>query len=197
MQSRASPLPGSPRLGSSGTTTRGKGMSPLPRVYNSPDNNNYVQVDQSSSLALPAIEDLLEEFQKDEYGGAYSPCFDMSNMASVSLDGLRIWSSSSSSALCGSMNEEPSFRLSKLSQEGNNMCQASCVTANTPVAASTGPVPLSLQLQQERHQEKQYQQQHLNNLTGPSNIPMGSEQVPICRSISQSSYTNDVESAYF
>ncbi|OWM70726.1 hypothetical protein CDL15_Pgr014399 [Punica granatum] len=166
-----------PRFSSLGFlgNNKGKGMSPLHRVYNSPNNNSYMQMDQSSSLALPAIEDLLEEYQKDEYGGAYSHCFDMPDAASASLDGLHIGSSSSSSAFCtGSRTEQPSSRISRLSQEGD-MYQMSSVTANAAVTASTGSASLSQQLQQERHQEKQLQEQNVNNLMGPP-VPMGLEQ---------------------
>lgn len=165
-------------LGFLGSGNKGKGMSPLHRVYNSPNNNNYMQMDQTSSLALPVIEDLLDEFQKDECGVAYSQCFDMPDTASVLLDGLQIGSSSSSSAFCGSMSEEPpSSRLSRLSQE-SNMYQMGCVTTNAAATASTGSVPLSQRLQQERHkeEEEQQQQQTLNSLTGPSTAT-SSEQV--------------------
>ncbi|KAK3183849.1 hypothetical protein Dsin_031135 [Dipteronia sinensis] len=62
----------SPPLGafSSSLMRASKGLSPLHKMFNSP-NNQYMQ--PVENLALTAIEDFLEDYQKDGYCGLFSP----------------------------------------------------------------------------------------------------------------------------
>ncbi|KAI3407991.1 GRAS domain-containing protein, partial [Psidium guajava] len=148
---------------------RGKGMSPLQKVFNSPninnnnnsssnnnninnnnhssssssnDNNNHNQYMQvGSNLALPAIEDYLEDYQKDEFGQ-----FDASPMLECVSVGPRY----------GGPTSETAGRGSRLSQESHVYHQLSC--------GSSSQMPLSQQLQQEHLHEKR-QQQHNDQWT--------------------------------
>ncbi|KAK6155363.1 hypothetical protein DH2020_009611 [Rehmannia glutinosa] len=51
---------------------KGKGMSPLHRVFNSP-NNQFLQVEQVESLSMPALESLLDDYDKDDNFMVFSP----------------------------------------------------------------------------------------------------------------------------
>ncbi|XP_048139792.1 GRAS family protein RAM1-like [Rhodamnia argentea] len=147
---------------------RGKGMSPLHKVFNSPNNNSsssnnnnsnnnhnsssndnnnndnqYMQV--GSNLALPAIEDYLEDYQKDEFG-AYPSQFDASPMLECVSVGPRY----------GGPKSETVGSRSRITQESDVYHQVSCV--------SSSQMPLSQQLRQEHLHEKR-QQQHTDELT--------------------------------
>lgn len=170
---------------------RGKGMSPLHKVNNSStttnnnnnnsssnsninnndnrssnsnDNHNqYMQV--GSNLALPAIEDYLEDYQKDEFG-VYPSQFDASSMLECVSVGPRY----------GGPMSETVGSASQLTQEGDVYHQMSCV--------SSSQMPLSQQLQQEHLHEKRQQQhdqlthQHQQNMADTLMMPIaiGSEQ---------------------
>lgn len=158
----------------SSSSHRGKGLSPLHRVFNSP--NQYMQ--PVENLSLPAIEEFLEGYQGDHsLAGGYSSiklsdigssseCFDMSTSIPSLLDSLTM---ASSSRYCGSVSEESLVHgNSQLSQEGDMYQMGSFATAS-----------LSQALQQERQQEKQQQEQHSNqqphSLMVP--LPIGTDQV--------------------
>lgn len=178
------------QLGAFSSSHKGKGQSPLHRVFNSP-NNQYMQIE---SLSLPAIEEFLDDFQRDEFGG-YQPSkmsgtgsstqmFDFPTTVPAMLDCLTM---PNPSRFCGSVSE-PSSGGSQLSQERDIYQMGSIVNA-----------PLSQQLQQEPHHETQqeqqppppppastpplqHQQQNLNHsLMVP--IPVGSEQVKLCLAV--------------
>ncbi|KAF5748680.1 hypothetical protein HS088_TW04G00638 [Tripterygium wilfordii] len=107
---------------------KGKSQSPLHRVFNSPNNNQFMPIE---SLSLPSIDDFLDDYERSGDGcegyGATKQLFDMHNSVvppPSMLDGLSLHSSS---RFCGS------------------------VTAET---STIGTAPLSQQLQQEHHQEK-------------------------------------------
>ncbi|KAK6135085.1 hypothetical protein DH2020_031148 [Rehmannia glutinosa] len=61
-----------PRFPSPLGTHKGKGMSPLHRVFNSP-NNQFLQVEQVESLSMPALESLLDDYDKDDNFMVFSP----------------------------------------------------------------------------------------------------------------------------
>ncbi|KAG4128749.1 hypothetical protein ERO13_D09G038800v2 [Gossypium hirsutum] len=165
-----SPPPFSPQLGSysSSSGNKGKGQSPLHRVFNSP-NDQFMQVE---SLSLPAIEEFLDDGYEDQYQttkisgiGTSNNMFEMPTTGPSMLDCI---SMPNSSTFCGSASETTS---SQLDQEQHY--QLNCVSR----------APLSQQLQQEKQQEKQIsaaaaeQQQHQNlghTLMVP--IPIGPEQ---------------------
>lgn len=144
-----------------------KGLSPLHRVFNSP-NNQYMQ--HVENLSLPAIEEFLEDYQG--YSSttttkvSSSECYDMETPISTILDSLTMQNSSSYN--CGNSS-------SQLTQESDHDIYQQM--------GSMASASLSQALQQERYQEKhqklqaqqQLQQQQQQSLTVP--IPIGSEQV--------------------
>ncbi|MBA0829481.1 hypothetical protein Goarm_014086 [Gossypium armourianum] len=165
-----SPPPFSPQLGSyiSSSGNKGKGQSPLHRVFNSP-NDQFMQVE---SLSLPAIEEFLDDGYEDQYQttkisgiGTSNNMFEMPTTGPSMLDCISMLNSST---FCGSASETTS---SQLDQEQHYQLN------------SVSRAPLSQQLQQEKQQEKQIsaaaaeQQQHQNlghTLMVP--IPIGPEQ---------------------
>ncbi|XVF16154.1 hypothetical protein REPUB_Repub10bG0007100 [Reevesia pubescens] len=172
--SGCSPPRFSSQLGSFSSTHKGKGQSPLHRVFNSP-NNQFMQVE---SLSLPAIEEFLDDY--GEYPttkisgiGTSNNMFEMPSTVPAMLDCM---SMPNSSRFCGSANETSSSAgCSQPTQEQHYQVN------------SVSRAPLSQQLQQEQQQEKQQstaaaqQQQHQNQnqdlgqtLMVP--IPIGPEQ---------------------
>ncbi|KAH7577166.1 hypothetical protein ACOSP7_002032 [Xanthoceras sorbifolium] len=175
--SGCSPPRFSPQLGAfSSGSLKAKGQSPLHKVFNSP-NNQYMQ--PVENLALPAIEDFLDEYQKDGYG-LFSP-MRITSAASNSSQLFETTPSSlpslfdcltlpSSSRCFGSVSETSSTTGgSQLTQE-NDIYQLGSINATAS---------LSEQLQQERHHDKQRpaqnQTQSINHsLVVP--LPISSEQ---------------------
>ncbi|KAF7819386.1 DELLA protein RGL1-like [Senna tora] len=176
--SGCSPPRFSSQIGAFSSTHKGKGLSPLHRVFNSP-NNQYMQ--PVEGLSLPAIEEFLHEYQADHLhhaglAGAYSStrlsdigssseCFDISTSIPSILDSLTM---ATSSRYCGSVSEESSVPGgSQLSQENDMYQMGSIATAS-----------LSQALHQERQQEKQQKEQQSHpqphSLMVP--IPIGTEQ---------------------
>ncbi|PON95419.1 GRAS transcription factor [Trema orientale] len=181
---------------SSSSSHKGKGLSPLHKVFNSV-NNHYMQQQQSDfNLALPAIEELLEDYinPKDEFGKSYTtttattPLTKMSDIvdgsSSSSQSNFDIPNSTSvvtpppfldcptvtnSSSFCGSACEGSSA-------SGGNSCHhhqpTTQETDNTNTAYQMGSIPfttsLSQQLQQEQQQEKKQQHQQLHQTLGHS-----------------------------
>ncbi|CAI8612110.1 unnamed protein product [Vicia faba] len=155
-----------PRLNSYNNQQKGKGLSPLHRVFNSP-NNQYMQ--HVENLSLPAIEEFLEDYQVDvdfsstKTISSSDQCFDMETPISTILDSLTMQNSSS-------RYEESSVMLggggsSQMSQESDMYHQM----------GSMASASLSQALQQERYQEKhQKLQAQQQSLTVP--IPVGIEQ---------------------
>ncbi|KAF5958633.1 hypothetical protein HYC85_005858 [Camellia sinensis] len=132
----------------SSSTQKGKGLlSPLHRVFNSP-NNQYMQ--PSESLSLPALENFLDDFnQRDEEligfpttikSSSESECYD-------TLDWLTVpCSSSSSSRYSGSVNERSGSggggggSGSQLTLETRTVAReaaAAATTAKTTASATT------------------------------------------------------------
>ncbi|XP_030459719.1 GRAS family protein RAM1-like [Syzygium oleosum] len=163
---------------------RGKGMSPLHKVSNNNNNNSsnnnnsnnndssnsnsnnnhnpYMQV--GSNLALPAIEDYLEDYQKEEFT-IYPSQFDASPMLECMSVGPRYGRPMSETVGSGS----------QLTQESDVYYPGSC--------ESSSQMPLSQQLQREHLQEKRQQQhdqstQQHQNLADTLMMPIaiGSEQ---------------------
>ncbi|KAI4350480.1 hypothetical protein L6164_004932 [Bauhinia variegata] len=162
--SGCSPPRFSSHIGSFGSSQKGKGLSPLQRVFNSLNNQCMQPVE---NLSLPAIEEFLEDYQAagDGFGvgvgvgvggGGYSStkvsdiatsseCFDLQNSIPAMLDGLAM--TNSSTRFCGSVNDESTSGASQLSQESDLYQMASIATAS-----------LSQALQQERRHEKHHKQ---------------------------------------
>ncbi|KAJ6754511.1 GRAS FAMILY PROTEIN RAM1 [Salix purpurea] len=138
---------------------KGKGQSPPHRMCNSP-NNQFMQVE---SLSLQGIEDFLDDFQRDGYGGGYqqppkmsgsggssTQLFDISTTVPAMLDCLTI---QNPSRFCtGSENQ----------QEQQQQVQPLPLPATPPQ-----PPPTTQSLQQ--------QPQSLNHTLMVS-LPLGSEQ---------------------
>ncbi|RDX65405.1 DELLA protein GAI1, partial [Mucuna pruriens] len=156
----------SSQIGSFNSSHKGKGLSPLHRVFNSP-NNQYMQ--HVENLSLPAIEEFLEDYQGyastkvSSDIATSSECFDLSSQIPSMLDSLTL---PSSSRYHGSVDEESSVHgggSSQLSQESDIYHHM----------GSMASASLSQALQQERYQEKQQKHQQ-ENLMVP--IPIGIEQ---------------------
>lgn len=134
-----------PRFPSPLGPNKGKGMSPLHRVFNSP-NNQFMQVEQVENLSLPALESLLDDdtYNKDDDFVVFSPmkiandCYDGLTAVPELLDCLAM----------------PRFCESEAPAPRDNGGYTQLVSRSSVVAP-----PLSHQLQQERQQEEQ-QQRH-------------------------------------
>ncbi|XVF13878.1 hypothetical protein REPUB_Repub09cG0007000 [Reevesia pubescens] len=170
--SGCSPPRFSSHLGSFSTTHKGKGQSPLHRVFNSP-NDQFMQVE---SLSLPAIEEFLDDYSKDGYGeypttkisgiGTSNNMFEMPTTVPPMLDCMPM---PNSSRFCGSESETSSSAgCSQLTQEQHYQVK------------SVSRASLSQQLRQEQQQEKQQsaapQQQQSLGHTLMVPIPIGPEQ---------------------
>lgn len=171
----------STQIGPFTSNHKGKGLSPLHKVFNSP-NNQYMKPDNLSVLS--SIEEFLDDYGRHEYeyststtklsGIGSSSHYDMPILVPA-VDGLTM---SNSSTFCGS-NRETS------TPGGPQPTPESDIYEQMGLIASA---PLSQQLQQERLQEKHVQQpqqqtaeqQHQNHnhsLMVP--LPIASEQVNI------------------
>ncbi|XP_020235607.1 DELLA protein RGL1 [Cajanus cajan] len=157
----------SSQIGAFNSSHKGKGLSPLHRVFNSP-NNQYMQ--HVENLSLPAIEEFLEDYQGYSSNkvssdiASSSECFDLSSQIPSMLDGLTMPNSSryheDETLVHGGV---AGSRSSQISQESDMYHQM----------GSMASASLSQALQQERYHEKQQKQQQ-ENLMLP--IPIGIEQ---------------------
>ncbi|KAH7518935.1 hypothetical protein FEM48_Zijuj09G0223900 [Ziziphus jujuba var. spinosa] len=164
-----------PRFGSqvgAAFSSRGKGLSPLHRVFNSPNNNNGSSSNQymqhTDTFALQAIEDFLDDYQRDGFvvggfnkmtgmagGGGNSSSEQSYDLPTPpTLDCLAIPNSSSSSRFCGSASETSSGPGgSQVTQEGGGYQMG-----------TIGPgAPLSEQLRQERREDNNNNNNISNN----------------------------------
>ncbi|XP_057491801.1 GRAS family protein RAM1-like [Actinidia eriantha] len=140
-------------LGAYGSVQKGKGLSPLHRVFNSP-NNQYMQPAEINSLSMPALETFLDDYEKDDDDMlAFAPMFNSGGVGSSSecLDAvaavpalLDCLTMQNSSRFCGPVNKSSVTGGSQLNQETESYQVGSGVTA-----------PFSQQLHEERQQEKQ------------------------------------------
>ncbi|XP_059644784.1 GRAS family protein RAM1-like [Cornus florida] len=152
--------------------TKEKGMSPLQKVFNSP-NSHYMQLE---SLSLPALDSFLDDYQRDEDDDVI-PCSSLTtsdtvgNLSSDHFDDTLIpvnpellecfTTQPNSSRFCTSGNETSvSTRSSQLEQESDIYKMSSNIAT----------APLSQQLQRERQQEKQ-QQKHRGGRPPPPPPP--------------------------
>ncbi|XP_041006656.1 GRAS family protein RAM1-like [Juglans microcarpa x Juglans regia] len=177
--SGCSPPRFSSQIGPFSSTQKGKGLSPLQKVFNSP-NNQYMKPE---SLSLSTIEAFFDDYQRDEFGacsttkmssiGNSSECFDHMPTMVHAVEGMTM---SNSSRFCGSVSETPTPGGSQLIQERDLYQMGSIASA-----------PLSQQLEHERQQEKQprqkqpqpqpqeqHQQNYHNSLIVP--LPIDTEQ---------------------
>lgn len=183
---------------------KGKGLSPLRRVFNSPVNQYMQPADQNMQSMPPAsIEDFLDDYQRDSFIAAYqnptatATATSSSKMSGTSSQSYNPQDMPTSSTVpvapldCPPMQNSSRFSRSvsetSLVTAGNSqMTQESRASAYQQMGSNCG-APLSQQLQQERQQEKQQQQQplmhpikhqlhHNLNYMAP-NLPMAPEQV--------------------
>ncbi|MED6218296.1 CAAX farnesyltransferase (FTase) subunit beta [Stylosanthes scabra] len=170
--SGCSPPRFSPQIGAyTSGGSKGKGLSPLHRVFNSP-NNQYMQ--HVENLSLPAIEEFLEEFQQGEYSSSITAANNSSKVGAGSDDIV------GTSSECFDLGNSIPSILGNLIPSGS---EDSSVQDNSEMYHHMGSMvsaSLSQALQQERYHEKQQkqqaqqlQQQH-QNLMVP--IPIGLEQ---------------------
>ncbi|KAG7985044.1 hypothetical protein I3843_03G004800 [Carya illinoinensis] len=150
----------SSQMGPFSSSQKGKGLSPLQRVFNSPK-NQYTKPD---TLSLSTIEDFLDDYQREEFGsypttkvlsgiGSSSRCFDMPTVVPA-VDGLTM---ANSSRFCGSANETSTPGGSQLTQE-RDIYQIGSIAG----------APLSQQLQHERSKrsncsKSSHNHEHRNN----------------------------------
>ncbi|XP_048433561.1 GRAS family protein RAM1-like [Pyrus x bretschneideri] len=189
----------SPHLGAFSSThnPKGKGLSPLRRVFNSPVNQYMEPADQNThSLPVPvSIEDFLDDYQRDGFIAAF-PTTTSSKISGSSSQSYNHHDHlpASSTVPSATLDCVPMYNSSRFSRSAS---EASLVTAGNSQLTqerSSGSgyqqmsgAPLSQQLQQERMQEKQQQpqkqhhhqpqqQQNLHyNMMAPA-IPMVHEQ---------------------
>ncbi|CAK9183709.1 unnamed protein product [Ilex paraguariensis] len=164
-----SPMWCSPPRMSSPLGPKGKGLSlrlsPLHKFFNSP-NNQYMQPE---SLSLPALENLLDDYERDDdflsYStaqlqtsgvghGSSSDCFDALTTVPVLLDCLTL---PNSSRFCDQSVGETLSQGSQLNQASDIYQMFSIVTP-----------PLAEQLQQERQTEKKERQQQQQQQQPPA-----------------------------
>lgn len=162
------------------STNKGKGLSPLHRVFTSP-NNHYMQVESLSLPALEFLDDLDKADADDDFCassfsaikaassdvgiGSSSDCFDLSAVPEL-LDCLTIPNSNSTSR---------GFSADSSSVHGGSQL---ILEGDLYQLTSTDSPPLLEQLQQERHQEQQ--QQHPQNMINSSlmvPLSLGPDQV--------------------
>ncbi|PQP94457.1 DELLA protein GAI-like [Prunus yedoensis var. nudiflora] len=178
--SGCSPPRFSPHLGAFSSTQhpKGKGLSPLRRVFNSPVNQYMQPADQNMQSMPPAsIEDFLDDYQRDSFIAAYqNPTTTTTTTSSSKMSGTSSQSynphdmptsSTVPAAPLDCLPMQNSSRFSRSVSEtslvtaGNSqMTQESKASAYQQMGSNCG-APLSQQLQQERQQEKQQQQQPL------------------------------------
>lgn len=140
-------------LGPYNNNNKGKGLSPLHRVFNtSPNNNQFMQVE---SLSLPALENFLDDYEQEnellssystmnrELSESSSQCYDSTTAIPALLDCFTI---PNSSRFCGP-------GTSNQAHKGNNQ-EASQDESDVYEMGS-----LLQQLEEERQQEKQKQEQ--------------------------------------
>ncbi|KAM1769773.1 hypothetical protein FF2_044123 [Malus domestica] len=189
----------SPHLGAFSSThnPKGKGLSPLRRVFNSPVNQYMEPADQNTqSLPVPvSIEDFLDDYERDGFIAAF-PTTASSKISGSSSQSYNHHDHlpASSTVPSATLDCMPMYNSSRFSRSAS---EASLVTAGNSQLTqerSSGSgyqqmsgAPLSQQLQQERMQEKQQQpqkqhhhqpqqQQNLHyNMMAPA-IPMAHEQ---------------------
>ncbi|KAJ8771904.1 hypothetical protein K2173_027081 [Erythroxylum novogranatense] len=161
--SGCSPPRQSSQLGSfSSTSNKGKGISPLHKVLNSP-NNQYMQFESIESLSLPAMDEFLDDYQGEGYEGYQQMQMSGSGQASstqlidMSTTVPYCMAMPNSSRFCGSVSET-SCAGSQLTQDNRDIYQMS----------SIGSTQLSQHLQRELQKEKQQLQQSLHPATTPS-----------------------------
>ncbi|KAL0377267.1 UNVERIFIED_CONTAM: GRAS family protein RAM1 [Sesamum radiatum] len=160
-----------PRFSSPLGPHKGKGLSPLHRVFNSP-NNQFMNVDQVESLSLPALESLLDDtYDKDDNFMVFSP-MKLTGGGEVSTDCYNTLTAVPELLECLTMPNSTRFcAQDQASVQGSSqMSQESGIYHVGTIATQ----PLSQQLQQERQQE---QEQHLAPRIPPARIQKQQQQL--------------------
>ncbi|XP_004304540.1 PREDICTED: DELLA protein GAI1-like [Fragaria vesca subsp. vesca] len=172
-----------PRFGSSPVgafsrdNSKGKGLSPLRRVFNSPV--NYIQQEPENLQSLPpaSIEDFLDDYQRDGFVAAYGNP-NLNNQTTTCTSkmsaGVNNPSSQSYHNPMTSMDCNMSSTMQTPSRFSRSVSETSLVTeCNSQMSqesrgggayhhqmGSNCGAPLSQQLMHERQQEKQHMQMH-------------------------------------
>ncbi|KAL3526200.1 hypothetical protein ACH5RR_014572 [Cinchona calisaya] len=158
---------------------KGKGLSPLHKVFINSPNNQYMQVE---SLSLPALEFLDDDFGSGSYsntkgsstdvGISSSDCFDLSTIPEL-LECLIMPNPANSSRFSGSIMTETGGSNQQTQQDNDDIYELSC-------SSSEPARPLLQQLQQERQQEQQQRQVSIiSHPTNLQNMNSGSLMVPV------------------
>lgn len=176
--SGCSPPRFSAQVGAFSSSLRAKGQSPLHKVFNSPGS----QYMQPENLALTtAIEDFLDDYQKDGYG-MFSPmkiCGGDGSGSSPQL--LDIPTTVPAMLECLAMPNNNPSRFGGSVSESSSTAGASQLSDDKDIyqMGSVATAPLSQQLQQEQLQESQQPQQQQQNLNHSlmAPLPITSEQV--------------------
>ncbi|KAJ8566884.1 hypothetical protein K7X08_019092 [Anisodus acutangulus] len=144
------------------SSNKGKGLSPLQRVFNSPNNNQFMQIE---SFNLPALESFLDDdYDKEDLAssystlkvsgsgvaGSFSESFDALSVAPDLLEYLALPNSTS--------NTSGSFMGSLLS----NSSTGQVLNQDDEIFQTGSIAPLSQQLHQERQHEKQQKQRPIH-----------------------------------
>lgn len=159
-----------PRFSSPLGPNKGKGLSPLHRVFNSP-NNQFTHVEQVENLSLPPLESLLDDpYYKDDDFMVFSPmklanggqsssldCYDALTMVPELLECL---TEPNSTRFSGPALSDHASSTSTTHQNSQVSQESGIYQVGSSGPPAGGPAPLSQQLQQERQQEEQHQHLH-------------------------------------
>ena len=191
--SGASPPRSSSQLGlSTSFSHKGKGLSPLHKVFSSV-NNQYMQ--HPENFSVPPLEELLEDYQREHHAG-FDESYNSNSMAATSkMSAINIGGGSSSRS--SSYVDLPEASVDEGLLEMTSFCgedqsserdkTASYQMERVERGSSSARVPLSQQLEQERQREKKQQQQqqqrhnlhqniaHNNLMTMNTTIPIASD----------------------
>lgn len=143
-----------PRFSSPLGPYKGKGLSPLNKVFINSPNNQFMQVE---SISLPSLENFLDDYEgqdnflsysavKTSGAGSSSESYDTPTTVPALLDCLTL---PNASRFCGPVSEGSVQGSSQMTHESDLYHQM----------GSADSAPLLQQLQQERQHEKQQQQQ--------------------------------------
>lgn len=171
------------QVGASSSVQKGKGLSPLHKVFNSPS-NQYMQAIEGTS-SLPTIGELLEDYQEDGFEtyqnmakisgiGESLQYYDIStsSLPPIVFEDLAL--PNSSNLICGSNQESSTVEREFYNQIGSNITTASLPQQQQDDQDQQGNPP-QLPPRLTPPLPKQAQSQLNHSLMAP--LPVGSEQV--------------------